>query len=68
MPSKQMMAMKCAKCWNHKIVSRLRGHKKICPINDCNCDKCQVVTRKEKHQSEQVTVSINELKLKFIIF
>ncbi|KAI6212940.1 hypothetical protein M3Y94_00089300 [Aphelenchoides besseyi] len=44
----------CQKCGQHGRKARLKGHKRVCPFKDCNCQKCQVVTERQKLMAEQI--------------
>ncbi|KAL3318115.1 hypothetical protein Ciccas_003224 [Cichlidogyrus casuarinus] len=42
----------CRRCRNHNVIEQWRGHKKMCPYRNCNCEKCSlIIQRKENEKS-----------------
>lgn len=44
----------CARCRNHGIDCPIRGHKNLCPFNNCPCDKCQITKERRKIMAKQI--------------
>ncbi|KHJ40632.1 DM DNA binding domain protein [Trichuris suis] len=48
---------KCARCGVHNRQAEpppLKGHKKVCPYQHCNCYKCQLVTQRRSVMARQI--------------
>ena len=46
----------CARCRNHRILTEVKGHKRICPRRDCKCFKCHVVAEGGKFRAMQLAI------------
>lgn len=65
---------KCARCRNHGINIRLRGHKRYCENRNCECFKCsmtkkrqhimasQTATRRAQEQDERRLLMVGEVE------
>jgi doublesex- and mab-3-related transcription factor 4/5 len=46
----------CARCRNHWLKIRVKGHKRFCRYRDCTCDKCYLVAKSQKYTAFQTSV------------
>lgn len=71
---RQRKVQKCRKCMNHdKFDSIMRSHKKICPHNNCTCEKCKSTLdrrlsvrceAKSKREKEKIKDQVQEPLIK----
>ena len=46
---------KCARCQNHGVKIDLRGHKRYCKYQQCNCVKCDMTVKRQKIMAQQTS-------------
>nr|ATE86739.1 doublesex female isoform [Asobara tabida] len=46
----------CARCGNHHLKMRLRGHKRYCKYRYCTCEKCILTTDRQKVMALQTAL------------
>ncbi|XP_023717075.1 doublesex and mab-3 related transcription factor 1-like [Cryptotermes secundus] len=46
----------CARCRNHWLKIRVKGHKRYCKYRDCTCEKCTLIAKSQKYTALQTSV------------
>ena len=46
---------KCARCQNHSLKIDLRGHKRYCMYQNCDCSKCDLTVKRQKIMAQQTS-------------
>jgi hypothetical protein len=46
----------CARCRNHRLKIRVKGHKRFCSYRDCKCAKCLIIAKSQKYTARQTSV------------
>ena len=52
----------CALCKNHGIRSNRKGHKRLCPFSNCDCEPCVKGRKRRVVMREQVRLRRKQMK------
>ena len=52
----------CTLCSNHGVRSNLKGHKRLCPFSNCDCEPCVKGRQRRVVMREQVRLRRRQMK------